>query len=150
VNTPGKNDLGLSPLALGSLTKGSPVEMAAAYGSFGNGGYYAQPHFITKITDHHGRVLYAYKQQMKRAMSADTAWLMNSMLQTVANSGTGTNGKVPGVPTGGKTGTSENNNDCWFCGLTPLYSGLYGWVMTKYTRCRINMEAVIRPNCSGP
>jgi len=124
VNTPGRNDLGLSPLALGSLTKGaSPVEMAAAYGSFGNGGYYAQPHFITKITDHHGRVLYAYKQPMKRALSADTAWLMNSMLQTVANSGTGTNGKVPGVPTGGKTGTSENNNDCWFCGLTPLYSG---------------------------
>ncbi len=124
INTPGKNDLGLSPLALGSLTKGaSPVEMAAAYGSFGNGGYYAKPHFITKITDHNGRVLYTYKQQMQRAMSANTAWLMNNMLQTVVNSGTGTNGRVAGVPTGGKTGTSENNNDCWFCGLTPLYSG---------------------------
>ncbi|NLV20712.1 MAG: PBP1A family penicillin-binding protein [Syntrophomonadaceae bacterium] len=124
INTPGKNDLGLSPLALGSLTIGaSPVEMAAAYGSFGNGGYYVRPHFITKITASDGRILYQYKQQMKRAMSANTAWLMNSMLQTVVNSGTGTNGKVPGVPTGGKTGTSENNNDCWFCGLTPLYSG---------------------------
>ncbi|HWQ75756.1 MAG TPA: penicillin-binding protein 1A [Syntrophomonas sp.] len=124
VNTPGKNDLGLSPLALGSLTTGaSPVEMASAYGCFGNGGYYVKPHFITKITDSNGQVLYQYKQQMKRVMSADTAWLMSSMLQTVVSSGTGTNGRVPGVPTGGKTGTSENNNDCWFCGLTPLYSG---------------------------
>ncbi len=124
INTPGKNDLGLSPLALGSLTIGaSPVEMASAYGSFGNGGYYVKPHFITKITDSNGRILYQYKQQMKRAISADSAWLMNSMLQSVVNGGTGANGNVPGVPTCGKTGTSENNNDCWFCGLTPLYSG---------------------------
>jgi penicillin-binding protein 1A len=97
--------------------------MAAAYGSFGNGGYYVKPHFITKIVDSDGRVLYQYKQQMTRVMSQDTAWLMNSMLQSVVNSGTGSNGKVSGVPTCGKTGTSENNNDCWFCGLTPLYSG---------------------------
>lgn len=124
VNTPRTNDLGLSPLALGSLTIGaSPVEMAAAYGSFGNSGLYIKPHFITKIIDSNGRVVYQYKPQLKRAMTQNTAWLMNSMLQSVVNSGTGANGKVPGVPTCGKTGTSENNNDCWFCGLTPLYSG---------------------------
>jgi collagenase-like PrtC family protease len=54
--------------------------------------------------------------------SEETAWLMNSMLQTVVSSGTGTNARVPGVQTGGKTGTSEEYKDSWFCGVTPGYS----------------------------
>ena len=56
-------------------------------------------------------------------MSKETAWLMTNMLQTVVSSGTGTNARVPGVPTAGKTGTSEENRDCWFCGFTPTYCG---------------------------
>lgn len=117
------NDVALAPLSLGGLTRGvTPVQMAAAYGSFGNGGIYIKPHFITKIVDSKGETLYEYKPQITRAMSQETAWLMNNLLQTVVSSGTGTNARVPGVPTGGKTGTSEENRDCWFCGFTPLYS----------------------------
>lgn len=123
IDKPGKNDLALAPLSLGGLTRGAtPVQMAAAYGSFGNGGLYIKPHFISKIVDSKGNTIYEYKPQYTRAMSQETAWLMNDLLQTVVNSGTGTNARVPGVPTGGKTGTSEDNHDCWFCGFTPSYS----------------------------
>ncbi len=124
IDSPGKNDLSLAPLSLGGLTKGTtPVQMAAAYGGIGNGGIYIKGHFITKIVDHKGTTVYQYKPKYTRAMSRETAWLMTNMLQTVVNSGTGTNAKVPGIPTAGKTGTSEENRDCWFCGFTPSYSG---------------------------
>jgi penicillin-binding protein 1A len=124
VDSPGKNDLNLASLALGGLTKGAtPVQMAAAYCAFGNTGLYNQPHFITKIVDSNGVTVFQFKPDSQRVMSEQTSWLMNNMLQTVVNSGTGTNAKVPGVPTAGKTGTSENLTDAWFCGVTPLYSG---------------------------
>jgi len=124
VDSPGKNDLSLAPLSLGGLTHGAtPVQMAAAYGSIGNGGIYIKPHFVTKIVDSRGITVYQYKPKYTRAMSKESAWLMTSMLQTVVQSGTGTNAQVPGVPTAGKTGTSEENRDCWFCGFTPMYSG---------------------------
>ncbi|ABI68419.1 transglycosylase domain-containing protein [Syntrophomonas wolfei] len=123
VDTPGTNDLSLAPLSLGGLTRGaSPVQMAAAYGAFGNGGLYAKPHFVTRILDADGVEIYRFKPDYHRAMSEETAWLMNSMLQTVVSSGTGTNARVPGVQTGGKTGTSEEYKDSWFCGVTPGYS----------------------------
>ena len=124
VDSPGRNDLNLASLALGGLTKGvTPVEMAAAYSTFGNTGIYHPPHFITKIVDSNGVTIYEFKPNGERVMSQQTSWLMNNMLQTVVSSGTGTNAKVPNVPTAGKTGTSEELTDAWFCGVTPLYSG---------------------------
>lgn len=123
IDKAGKNDLALAPLSLGGLTRGvTPVQMAAAYGSIGNGGLYIKPHFITKIVDSKGVTIYEYKPKYTRAMSKETAWLMTNLLQTVVSSGTGTNARVPGVPTAGKTGTSEENRDCWFCGFTPSYA----------------------------
>jgi len=124
VDSPGKNDLNLASLALGGLTKGvTPVQMAGAYSSFGNTGLYNQPHFISKIVDNNGIVIYEFKQKSKRVMTAQTSWLMNNMLQTVVSSGTGTNAKVPNIPTAGKTGTTDDSTDVWFCGVTPDYSG---------------------------
>lgn len=123
VDSPGTNDLALAPLALGGLTRGAtPVQMAAAYGAIGNGGMYVKPHFITRIVDDNGKEIYNYKFKLKRVMSDQTSWLMTSMLQTVTAAGTGTNAKVPGVATAGKTGTSESYMDSWFCGFTPGYS----------------------------
>lgn len=124
VDSPGRNDLNLASLALGGLTKGAtPVQMAAAYSAFGNTGLYNTPHFISKIVDGNGVTVYEFKPNSKRVMSEQTSWLMNNLLQTVVSSGTGTNAKVPNVPTAGKTGTSEELTDAWFCGVTPLYSG---------------------------
>lgn len=123
VDTPGTNDLNLASLALGGLTKGvTPVQMAAAYSSLGNTGIYNQPHFINKIVDSRGVTIYEFKPNSNRVMTEQTSWLMNNMLQTVVNSGTGTNAKIPNVPTAGKTGTTEDLTDIWFCGVTPAYS----------------------------
>ncbi len=123
LDTPGTNDLGLAPLALGGLTRGAtPVQMAAAYGAIANGGTYVKPHFITRIVDEDGAELYRYQPESHRVMSEQTSWLMTSMLRTVVDAGTGTNGRVAGVVTAGKTGTSEEYMDSWFCGFTPGYS----------------------------
>ena len=123
VDTPGQNDLGLSPLALGSLTKGAtPLQMAAAYGVFANGGVYVEPYFINKIVDANGIEIYNHKAEFTRVMGADSAWLLNNMLQTVVTSGTGTNARLSGVVAAGKTGTSEEYRDSWFCGNTPAFS----------------------------
>ncbi len=123
VDSPGTNDLSLSPLSLGGLTRGAtPVQMTAAYAAFANGGVYSKPHFITRIVDAQGLEIYQYKPEDKRVMTEETAWLMSDMLQTVCNAGTGTNGRVPGVVTAGKTGTTEEHKDSWFCGFTPGYA----------------------------
>lgn len=117
------NDLSLAPLALGGLTHGvTTVQMAGAYGAIGNGGVYIKPHLITKIESADGSEIYSFKPEYKRVMSEQTAWLMNSLLQSVVQSGTGTRAKVPGIPTCGKTGTSEEYSNSWFCGFTPEYS----------------------------
>ncbi|MDD2373157.1 MAG: PBP1A family penicillin-binding protein [Syntrophomonadaceae bacterium] len=123
VDSPGTNDLSLAPLSLGGLTRGiTPLQMAGAYASIANEGVYCKPHFITKIIDSQGIEIYSYKPKDKRVMSEETAWIMGDMLQTVCNSGSGTRARVPGVPTAGKTGTTEKNNDSWFCGYTPGFT----------------------------
>lgn len=123
VDSPGTNDLSLSPLSLGGLTRGvTPVQMTAAYSAFANEGVYCKPHLITRIVDAQGLEIYNYKPADKRVMTAETAWLMSDMLQTVCTSGTGTNGRVPGVVTAGKTGTTEEHKDSWFVGFTPGYA----------------------------
>ncbi|MEN6389876.1 MAG: penicillin-binding protein 1A [Syntrophomonas sp.] len=123
VDKPGTNDLALAPLSLGGLTRGvTPMQMAGAYAAIGNGGVYIKPHLIVKIEDANGTVLYNFKPEYRRVMSEQTAWLMNSMMQTVVQQGTGTKAQVPGVPTCGKTGTSEEYTNSWFCGFTPEYA----------------------------
>ncbi len=123
IDAPGTNDLGLAPLSLGGLTKGAtPMQMAAAFGTIANGGVYAEPHFITRIEDVDGNEVYNYETNYKRVLTEQTSWLMTDLLQSVVNRGTGTSARVPGVITAGKTGTSEQYKDSWFCGFTPAYS----------------------------
>lgn len=112
------NDMGLS-LGLGGLTKGvSPLELTAAYGTFANQGVYVKPHAIKKIEDQKGNVLYENKTVKSVLMSPQTAFLMNDMLQTVVQAGTGTRAKLD-RPVAGKTGTTSFDVDAWFVGYTP-------------------------------
>lgn len=116
------NDLNLST-ALGGITKGvSPLELASAYGSFGNKGILAEHHVITKIEDNAGNIIYEYRPKYKRVMKEETAWMMTDMLQTVVQAGTGTNARIAGVQVAGKTGTTQNDKDAWFVGYTPHYT----------------------------
>ena len=111
------NDWGLS-LALGSLTYGvSPVQLAAAYVPFANGGIYYAPYFIRRIEDAAGNVLYKHFSRGERVLSEESAYLMTSLLQSVTATGTGAKLSAAGTPVAGKTGTvnmeSGGNRDFW-------------------------------------
>ncbi len=120
----GVSDRTLS-LALGGLTEGiSPYEMAAAYQVFGNDGTYTTPHCYTRVIDSRGAVVINKEQNIQtiKALSDDTAMIMNRLLQGVAKAGTGTammrNSKLP---IAAKTGTTSDNYDFWAIGMNPYY-----------------------------
>lgn len=105
-------------LALGAMTYGvSPMQLAAAYAPFGNGGVYYAPYLIERIQDAAGNVLYQHTAEGKRVLSEQTAYLMTSLLQTVTSSGTGAKLSQAGTPVAGKTGTVNmtggGNRDIW-------------------------------------
>ncbi len=113
------NDLGLSPLALGGLTRGvSPLEMAAAYGVLANQGIYVAPISIVRVTDSSGSVLEENTPRRQVVLSEETSYIMTDMLRGVIENGTGTNARI-GRPAAGKTGTHQDYRDAWFIGYTP-------------------------------
>lgn len=130
------NDKNLSALGLGGMTNGvSPKEMAAAYAMFANGGEYITPHTYTKVIDSSGKVLLEKEPKKVRALSEANAFIMTSFLKDVVNgsAGTGRSAKLPNVTAYGKTGTSNDNKDKWFCGFTTEYAGAvwYGYDAKK-------------------
>ncbi len=133
----GKNytDKNLSSLALGGLTDGvSATELGAAYSTFVNNGLYNKPHSYTRVVDSEGKTILENKFEPTIAMSEDTAYLTNSMLQSVITNGTGTAARLAsGMPAGGKTGTTDDQNDRWFAGFTPYYTAVvwYGYDQPK-------------------
>lgn len=127
-------DIDLAPMGLGGTNGGvTTLESAAAYAIFGNGGYYYEPSFYTKITDQHGEVILEKKTNPVAAIGEDTATIMNHMLQNVVygdgGTGAGAAGYVPHMKIFAKTGTSSETNDIWFVGGTPHYvaSCWYGY-----------------------
>ena len=111
-------------MALGGLTDGVTVEeMTAAYATFVNKGQYNKPVTYTKVIDANGKVILENKVQSKRAMSEETAYIMQNMLTGVIKSGTGTGASLGNIYAGGKTGTTNGNKDRWFMGFTPNYVG---------------------------
>ena len=109
---------------LGGLTNGvTPLEMAAAYETFANGGIYTTPHAITRITNEEGDIIWEEEPESHRAMEESTAYLLTSCLQSVVTQGIGGAGQIyDGRVTCGKTGTTDNSKDLWFCGYTPQYT----------------------------
>ena len=108
-------------VALGSFEV-TPLELAAAYAPFANGGYAVQPSFVLRIEDRRGQVLWeAEPTEPVRAIDARDAFLLNSMLQSAVDEGTGSAVRARGVHVqmGGKTGTTNDNRDAWFVGFTP-------------------------------
>ena len=111
-------------LALGSMTYGaSPVQMAAAYAPFANGGTFHAPYFIEAITDRSGAVLYRHHDSGTRVLSRQSAYLLTDLMRTVIASGTGTRLNSAGVQVAGKTGTVNmaggGNRDAWMNAYTP-------------------------------
>jgi penicillin-binding protein 1A len=115
-------------IALGSFDA-SVYDMVGAYSVFANKGIWTKPTYIVRVEDRNGVVLYNEKPIPKPAMNEEVAYVMTRMLRGVVTSGTGWRlaGKY-GVkaPIGGKTGTTQNNSDGWFMGISPqLVAGVW-------------------------
>ena len=104
-------------------------EMVSAYTAFVNHGIRAAHMFVTKIEDNEGNVIAQFQPRMNEVISEESANKMLYMLKAVVDGGTagrlrfryGLTGEL-----GGKTGTTNNNSDAWFMGLTPtLVSGVW-------------------------
>lgn len=117
---PAKNPANL-PLALGAGAV-TPLQLAAGYASFANGGFKINPYFISKVTDANGSVLMQPTLPQPglaqaRIISQGNAFMMDSMLKTVIKSGTATKAlSLNRSDIAGKTGTTNNAIDAWFAG----------------------------------
>ncbi|MFT5017376.1 MAG: penicillin-binding protein 1A [Neolewinella sp.] len=110
-----KGDVPDAPsIALGSVDL-SVQQMTGAYTTFGNNGIFNKPVFLTKIEDRTGRVIYEFVPEERRAISPAANFVMVRMLQQAS---VGALGGVKG-PIGGKTGTTNDQTDGWYMGLTP-------------------------------
>jgi len=115
-------------IALGSFDA-SVYDMVGAYSVFANKGIWTKPTYIVRVEDRNGVVLYNEKPIPKPAMNEEVAYVMTRMLRGVVTNGTGWRlaGKY-GVKAaiGGKTGTTQNNSDGWFMGISPqLVAGVW-------------------------
>lgn len=118
------------PLALGGVTNGiTPLEMAGAYAMVANDGVYIEPTFYTKVVDSNGNTVLEPKQETKRLMSEQNAYILKSILTQPVLTGTATNCRISGMDVAAKTGTTDKDYDRWLCGFTPYYTAAtwYGY-----------------------
>ena len=114
------------PLALGGITKGvRNIELNAAYATIANQGQYIKPKLYSIVKDHDGNVILDNTEaESHHVLKPSTAFLLTSaMVDVVTNpAGTGTSVNFGGMSIAGKTGTTSDYNDVWFCGFTPYYT----------------------------
>jgi penicillin-binding protein 1A len=114
-------------LGAGSVT---PLQMLAGYSIFANGGFRVAPYFIQRIEDAHGTVLIKAEplvagEGADRVIDVRNAFTMVSMMQDVVRHGTATRAMQLGrQDLAGKTGTTSDSIDAWFCGFQPTLVGI--------------------------
>jgi penicillin-binding protein 1A len=141
----------VGPISLGAAN--IPLyQMVGALSSFANDGVYIKPTFILRIEDKNGTAVYESEPEVEQALDPCVAYDMITMMKAVVDgscgSGTGVRLRNPGkpyggitYPTAGKTGTTQNNTDGWFIGLTPdLVTGV--WVGAQDPTVRFSSTAL--------
>lgn len=119
----GVNDVNVAALALGGMTKGiSPLEMSSAFGTFPNQGKYIEPIAYTKITNKNDEVLINKTSKDVQVIDKGVAFIMTDILKSTVRDGIADNAATGNQVVGGKTGTTTDRYDAWFCGFTPQYS----------------------------
>ena len=115
-------------ICLGSFDA-SLYDMVGAYSAFVNHGVWTEPTYITRVEDKNGMVIYQHNPKVVVALNEQTAYVMVDMLRSVVDGGSGNRLRwmfnLQG-PMGGKTGTTNDNSDGWFIGITPqLVTGVW-------------------------
>ena len=120
------SDIAVGPLALGAQTWGVKVrDMATAFATFANNGVYRNARTFTKIYDSDGNLVLDNAQESEQILSQKTVDYMNYCLVSATQSGTGSEADLSwsaGITTAGKTGTTGDNKDRWYCGFTGYYT----------------------------
>jgi len=106
-------------IALGNLGL-SPLKMAQIFSVFANKGHMIEPRLVSKIISKEGAIIYETRtKEIADFTTPEQAYLMTDVLKDVVKRGTGRNARVEGIELAGKTGTTNNNVDAWFCGYSP-------------------------------
>jgi penicillin-binding protein 1A len=117
-------------LGAGSVT---PLQMVGAYATLANGGFRVAPYLIARVVDARGNVLseaapLAAGDGAERAIDPRNAWIMTSLLKDVVRAGTATRAlSLARADLAGKTGTTNENVDAWFCGYNAEVVGV-AWI----------------------
>lgn len=117
-------------IALGAYDA-SVYDMVGAYSAFVNHGTWVEPTMILRIEDKNGSPIYERTPKVVKALNSESAYIMVEMLKGVVDGGTGSRlrrKEFGGLtnPIGGKTGTTNDNSDAWFIGITPqLVTGVW-------------------------
>jgi penicillin-binding protein 1A len=120
------------PMALGAGLV-TPLQMAGAFSVFANGGYRINPYLIAEVTDQRGIVVahaqpLVAEQSAPHAIEPRNAYVMNSLLQSVAQRGTGAKSNVlKRTDLAGKTGTTNDSRDAWFAGYQHTLTAI-AWI----------------------
>nr|WP_174387924.1 penicillin-binding protein 1A [Burkholderia metallica] len=120
------------PMALGA-GQVTALQMAGAYSVFANGGYRVNPYLIAEVTDPNGAIVaraqpLVAEQNAPRAIDPRNAYVMNSLLQSVAQRGTGARTNVlKRTDLAGKTGTTNDSHDAWFAGYQHTLAAI-AWI----------------------
>ena len=119
-------DNGYAPLAMGAQTWGVTVrDMASAFATFANDGVYRQGRTYTQVFDSEGNLVLDNPQVSREILGDKAVNYMNYCLVNATQYGTGTEANLAwshGITTAGKTGTTADNYDRWYCGFTGHYT----------------------------
>ncbi|HZK01884.1 MAG TPA: transglycosylase domain-containing protein, partial [Anaerovoracaceae bacterium] len=117
------NDMNAAALALGGMTNGiSPLQMVAGYGAFANQGVYIAPISYSTVTNKKGEILLQNEPKKEVVMDRGVAFIMTDILRTTVSNGIAGAASIGTHTVAGKTGTTTDNYDAWFVGMTPHYA----------------------------
>lgn len=129
--------------AIGAFTYGmTTIEMAGAFSALANHGIFTKPYLFTRVLDAEGNVLLEYKPHFEQVFSRETADIMTNLLVDTLRNAPWIRpySSIGKQPAAGKTGTSDERNDRWFCGYTPYYTAAvwYGFDNANGRRMEIS------------
>ncbi len=118
-------------IAMGAFSEGmTTLEMAGGYATLANEGLYTKPYAYTRVLDAKGNVLLEHRPEFTQVYKPESAFIMTDIMKGVFEAGGTAGGRGPvNTIAAGKTGTTDDNRDKWFCGFTPYYTAAvwYGY-----------------------